>query len=73
MTKSYSRPVTAGRSTESDPRPNEFSIWMDNYEAEMRELAEGRLGRTDDVNCKNEENDVSPHEEGNASTALRPA
>jgi DNA-binding NarL/FixJ family response regulator len=44
----------------ADPRRNEFAKWMDNYKAEMREVAAERLGRADGVNCENEENDVSP-------------
>jgi len=51
-----------------DPHPDEFAIWMDNYKAEMREVTEERLGRTDDVTCENEENDVFPNEEEKVST-----
>ena len=47
----------------ADPRRNEFAIWMDNYKAEMHEVAAGRLCRADGANCENEENDLSPSAE----------
>jgi hypothetical protein len=51
-----------------DSRPNEFAIWMNNYKAEMREVADERLCRTDGVNCENEENDALPNDAEKAST-----
>jgi hypothetical protein len=46
-----------------NPRPNEFAIWMDNYKAEMREVADERLCRADGLNYEKEENDVSPNDD----------